>query len=333
MILAIDVGGTKTLVGLYCKAGNGWSLYKERKYKSADYESITEILLSFLPMDLDGQIDCVCAGVAGTVINGDCKITNLSWTISVVEIQQVTKVKQVHLLNDLAATAWAVALGSMQYEEINLKANLQPQKNETIAILSAGTGLGEAILVSTRHDGYSVLATEGGHSSFAPQNSEQDRLLAYLRSKYEGHVSYERLVSGEGLFNIYSFLESEGQYNVSTKITEKLHKKDPAEVIGSEAMKGQDEMCCKALKLFCEVYAAEAGNLALKCLPQAGVVLAGGISPKILKAIKQPYFMESFINKGRYKGFLSGLSVRVCMNDKAVLLGALAFAGNQLDKA
>jgi len=331
MILAIDVGGTKTLLGLYCKADNGWSLYKEQKYKSSDYESITEILQSFLAKDFDKQIECVCAGVAGTVIDESCKITNLTWTISVAEIKQVTKAKWVYLLNDLAATAWAVALGDLQYEEINLNANLQLPKNETIAILSAGTGLGEAILVSTGSDGYSVLSTEGGHGSFAPQNSEQDRLLAYLRSKYEGHVSYERLVSGEGLFNIYSFLQAEGIYTASPEITEKMQKKDPAEVIGNEAMLGQDELCCNAIQLFCEVYAAEAGNLALKCLPRSGIVLAGGISPKILKAIKQPYFIESFINKGRYKSFLSGLSIRVCMNDKAVLLGALAFARNQLD--
>jgi len=331
MILAIDVGGTKTLLGLYCKAGNGWSLYKEKKYKSSDYESIAEILQSFLAKDFDKQIECVCAGVAGTVIGESCNITNLTWTISAAEIQQVTKAKCVYLLNDLAATAWAVAFGGMQYEEINLNANLQLPKNETIAILSAGTGLGEAILVNTRNGGYSVLSTEGGHSSFAPQNSEQDRLLAYLRSKYEGHVSYERLVSGEGLFNIYSFLQAEGICTANPEITEKMQNKDPAEVIGSEAMLGQDELCCSAIQLFCEIYAAEAGNLALKCLPQSGIVLAGGISPKILKAIKQPYFIESFINKGRYKSFLSGLSIRVCMNDKAVLLGALAFARNQLD--
>jgi len=329
MILAIDVGGTKTLLGLYCKAGDSWSLYKEQKYKSSDYESITEILQSFLAKDFEKQIDCVCAGVAGTVIDESCKITNLSWTISVAEIQQVTKAKQVYLLNDLAATAWAVALGDMQYEEINLKANLQLPKNETIAILSAGTGLGEAILVNTGNDGYNVLSTEGGHSSFAPQNSEQDRLLAYLRLKYEGHVSYERLISGAGLVNMYSFLQTEGKYIANPEITEKMQKLDPGEVIGSEAMLGQDELCCRAIQLFCEIYAAEAGNLALKCLPQSGVVLAGGISPKILAAIKQPYFIESFVNKGRYKPFLSGLSVRVCMNDKAVLLGALAFAQKQ----
>ena len=329
MILAIDVGGTKTLLGLYCKAGDSWSLYKEQKYKSSDYESITEILQSFLAKDFEKQIDCVCAGVAGTVIDESCEITNLTWTISVAEIQQVTKARHVYLLNDLAATAWAVALGNMQYEEINVKANLQQSKNKTIAILSAGTGLGEAILVNAGSDGYNVLSTEGGHSSFAPQNSEQDRLLAYLRSKYEGHVSYERLISGAGLVNIYSFLQSEGECITNPEITEKMQKLDPGEVIGSEAMLGQDELCCRAIQLFCEIYAAEAGNLALKCLPQSGVVLAGGISPKILAAIKQPYFIESFVNKGRYKPFLSGLSVRVCMNDKAVLLGALAFAQKQ----
>lgn len=327
MILAIDVGGTKTLLALYRENGSDWILYKEQLYKSADFSAIEDMINGFIGGDKLG-IRAVCAGVAGPVINEECKITNLSWSVTVEGIKKTTGAKQVYLLNDLAATAWAVALAKLQYEEINT--NLEGTKlgSGGIAILSAGTGLGEAVLIQDLQS-YKVLATEGGHGSFAPQNEQQDRLLVFLRKKYNGHVSYERLVSGTGLHNIYLFLQSEGRFPANKAMAEKIQlAEDPAEVIGSEAISGGDVLCNEALRLFCEVYAAEAGNLALKCLPQGGVVLAGGISPKILSLIKRQ-FMQAFVHKGRYSDYLAGLSVRVCMDEKAVLLGALAYAKTQ----
>lgn len=320
MILAVDVGGTKTLLALYRQEKNDWSLYREQSYKSAAFNGIEEIISNFLGPE-EQNIKTVCAGVAGTVINQKCRITNLAWGVSAEEVQKITGAKRVYLLNDLEATAWAVALASMRYEDINAKALVAAGN---IAILSAGTGLGEALLLQDSQ-GYKVLATEGGHASFAPQNEEQDRLLIFLRKKYKGHVSYERLVSGAGLYNIYLFLRSEGCFFENKKITEKMQYSDPAEIIGLEAVSGNDELCKESLRLFCDIYAAEAGNLALKCLPQGGVVLAGGIPPKVLKFIKAQ-FMRSFKNKGRYSSYLAKLSVRVCLNEKAVLLGALAYA-------
>lgn len=328
MILAIDIGGTKTLLALYRKKGNNWSLYKEASYKSIAFNGIEEIINKFLGADKQG-IEAVSAGVAGTVIDQECQITNLSWKVSIKAVQEVTGVKRVYLINDLAATAWAVALANMQYEEINTSVDKLSSVSGRgrIAILSAGTGLGEAILIQDIKGMQSanVLATEGGHGSFAPQNEQQDRLLAFLRKKYKGHVSYERLVSGAGLHNIYLFLQSEGVYLADKKITEKMQSSDPAEIIGLEAISGNNRLCEEAVKLFCDIYAAEAGNLALKCLPEGGVVLAGGMPPKILSIVKQQ-FMRSFRNKGRYSTYLASLSVRVCMNEKAVLLGALAYA-------
>jgi len=328
MILAIDVGGTKTLLALYRKNGNDWVLYKEQLYKSADFNAIEDMINCFIGEDKLG-IRAVCAGVAGTVINQECKITNLSWSVTVEGIQKTTGAKQVYLLNDLAATAWAVALASMQYEEINTGLEGAKPSPGAVAILSAGTGLGEAVLIQDFQN-YKVLSTEGGHSSFAPQNEQQDRLLVFLREKYKGHVSYERLVSGTGLHNIYLFLQNEGRFPANKTMAEKIQlAEDPAEVIGSEAISGRDVLCNEALRVFCDIYAAEAGNLALKCLPQGGVVLAGGISPKILNLIKRQ-FMQSFVYKGRYSAYLAGLSVRVCMDEKAVLLGALAYAKTQV---
>jgi len=324
MILAIDVGGTKTLLALYDEVDGSWCVYKQKEYKSHAYSNITEILASFLATESDKEVECVCAGVAGTIARQSCKITNLVWTISVAEIQQATGVKSVYLLNDLAATAWAVGLAEMQYEEINTEVNASNKKGN-VAVLSAGTGLGEAILINDSGN-HTVLSTEGGHASFAPQNEEQDRLLVYLRDKYEGHVSYERLISGEGLHNIYLFLMWDSGSSSKLHLLQEMTDENPAEIISKQALLSGDKFCCEALRIFCEIYAEEAGNLALKCLPQAGVVLAGGISPKILLAIKGPHFMASFVNKGRYSSFLKGLSVRVCLDENAVLLGALSYA-------
>ncbi len=323
MILAIDVGGTKTLVALYKQQDNAWKVCKEKKYQSSAYQSITEILTDFADQQVYAQVVSVCAGVAGPVVGGFCHITNLPWSLSVSEIQKVTTVEPVYLLNDLEATAWGIRyLDDEKFLEINLRA--QPKQGNT-AILSAGTGLGEAMLIN---DGEHIIAvaTEGGHTDFAPQNEEQDKLLVFLRNKYHGHVSYERLVSGEGLCNIYQYLKSLGTMSVSEELEEKMGLSDPAAVIGCAGLGETDTLCKEAIRLFCQIYAAEAANLALKCLPYAGVVLAGGMTPKLLPAIKQQYFMDAFLNKGRYRELLQNIPVRACRDEQIVLSGALAYA-------
>ena len=171
-----------------------------------------------------------------------------------------------------------------------------------------------------------AVATEGGHADFAPQNEEQDKLLIFLRAKYQGHVSYERLVSGDGLHNIYQYLKSLGTMPVSKELEEKMTSSDSAAVIGCAGLAGTNPICKEAVRLFCQIYAAEAANLALKCLPYAGVVLAGGMTPKLLPAIQQQYFMDAFLNKGRYRTLLQNIPVRVCMDEQIVLSGAFAYA-------
>jgi len=323
MILAIDVGGTKTLVALYEQQESAWVVCKEKKYQSAAYKSITEILNDFAGLQIYAQITSICAGVAGPVVDEVCHITNLSWGLSVSEMQKVTGVSDVYLLNDLEATAWGVRyLEEDKFVEINSKARPKPGN---IAILSAGTGLGEAMLI---RDGAHVtaVATEGGHTDFAPQNEEQDKLLIFLRDKYQGHVSYERLVSGEGLCNIYQYLKSLGVMPVSRQLEEKMLLSDPAAVIGSAGLADIDPLCKEAVRVFCQIYAAEAANLVLKCLPYAGVVLAGGMTPKLLPVIKQACFIDAFLNKGRYRELLQNIPVRACMDEQIVLSGALAYA-------
>ncbi len=329
MILTIDVGGTKTLLALYNQQGDSWRVEREKKYQSAAYHGISGILADFASQEIYQQVSVICAGVAGPVVGGVCHITNLSWSLSVSELQRVTDVGPVFLLNDLEATAWGVRyLDDGKFLDINQDA--KPEQGN-IAILSAGTGLGEAMLIRNgRH--VTAVATEGGHADFAPQNEEQDKLLVYLRKKYHGHVSYERLVSGEGLYNIYQYLRSLGNIIPSEKLEQHITLNAPAAVIGEAGLAETDALSIEAVRLFCQIYAAEAANLALKCLPYAGVVLAGGITPKLLPAIKQQYFMDAFLDKGRYRDLLKKIPVRVCMDESIVLSGALAFARHEEDK-
>ena len=323
MILAIDIGGTKALVALYKQQGSAWVVCKETKYQSSAYQSITEILADFMEQQSYTEISAICVGAAGPVVEGVCHITNLSWSLSVSELQKATKVQSVYLLNDLEATAWGIRyLGEEKFLDINPGAKPKPGN---IAILSAGTGLGEAILIKNGEHVIAV-ATEGGHTDFAPQNEEQDKLLVFLRAKYQGHVSYERLVSGEGLHNIYQYLKSLGTVSTNEQLEEKMISSGPAAVIGTAGLTETDPICVEAVRMFCQIYAAEAANLALKCLPYAGVVLAGGMTPKLLPAIKQQYFMDAFLNKGRYRELLKNIPVRACMNEQVVLSGALAYA-------
>ncbi len=323
MILAIDVGGTKTLLALYKQQGSAWVLCNEKKYQSSAYQGIASILSDFASEEIYKEISVICVGIAGPVVDNVCHITNLSWSLSVSELQRLTDVKSVFLLNDLEATAWGIqALDDDKFLEINPDAQSRPGN---VAILSAGTGLGEAMLIK---DGEHItaVATEGGHADFAPQNEEQDKLLVFLRHKYNGHVSYERLVSGEGLSNIYHYLKSLNEMPACQYLEQQMLISDAAAIIGEAGLAGADQLCQEAVRLFCQIYAAEAANLALKCLPYAGVVLAGGMTPKLLPAIQRQYFMDAFLNKGRYQGLLKKIPVRACLDEKIVLSGALAYA-------
>jgi len=326
MILAIDIGGTKTLVAFYQQLEDEtWHIVKQQKYQSSAYENITDILTNFADKQAYQQVVSICAGVAGPIINNTCQLTNLSWKVSVSELSQATGVQSVSLLNDLEATAWGIH-NIEPADLLNINESAVAAKAGHIAILSAGTGLGEAMLIREA-DKVIVVASEGGHTDFAPQNTEQDNLLCFLREKYQGHVSYERLVSGEGLYNIYQFLKQTGKFPENNAIKLKIHDvEEPATVIGSVGILKEDLLCEAAIRLFCEIYAAEAANLALKCLPYSGIVLAGGISPKLLPAIKSAYFLEAFLNKGRYEALLQNLPIYVCLNEEIVLFGAFSYA-------
>ncbi len=323
MILAGDVGGTKTILALFETGSESLNVLKKQQFASADYQTFTELLDVFLT-DVDGvEIKAVCIGVAGIVANGVCETTNLPWLLCCNEIGERVNSQKVWLLNDLEASAWGLLdLPEQYFVELNPDAT---QQQGNLAVVAAGTGLGEAIIA---WDGvaHHVIASEGGHADFAPGNEQEIALLRHLMKKYPDHVSCERLISGEGLVNIYEFL-NDINYAASTPETEKqLADRDPASVIGEAGVTGSDALCVEALKLFCRLYGSEAGNMALKCLPYGGVYLAGGIGAKILPVLQQGGFMSAFLAKGRCRTMLQTISIKVCINPEVALMGALSYA-------
>ena len=325
MIVAGDIGGTKTILALYKqeKPDEVFVCYKKQIFASADFDSFSELLDYFLSTEKNLSLKSICIGVAGPVENGDCITTNLPWVLKRKEIAGQTGAKHVCLLNDLEATAWGV-LGLPENDFVEL--NPDAKKNRgNLAVLAAGTGLGEALLIWS--DGkYHVVATEGGHTDFAPRNELEIGLLRYLMDSHPEHVSYERVVCGQGLVDIYQFLKSIQYAQADKNVESRMSKEDPAAVISEKAADGDDRLCIKALAMFCEIYGAEAGNLALKCLSNAGVVLAGGIAAKILPSMQNGDFMQGYLAKGRYKAALQNISVKVCLNPEVALLGAVTVA-------
>lgn len=323
MILVGDVGGTKTLLALYKVGEDGRECVFKARYASADFASFNELLSLFLGQSGQTQVSLVSIGVAGMIVDGNCHATNLPWLLDHNEIQLSTGAAKVVLINDLEASAWGLlTLSERDFVELNPNAVIKPGNH---AVVAAGTGLGEAIMA---WDGikHSILATEGGHVDFAPRNAQEIELLQFMLAKYPEHVSYERLVSGEGLVNLYRFLEHVGYAPANPAVERQLQQQDAAAVIGEMAIMGTDVLCLAAVRLFCALYGAEAGNLALKCLPYAGVFVAGGIAAKILPIMAEGHFMEGFVAKGRYRDMLQRLSVKVCLEPEVALLGALYFA-------
>ncbi len=323
MILAGDIGGTKTLLALYEQQNSSLNCYKKQQYVSADFTSFDDILIDFVAGE---KVDKVCIGVAGPVMNGVCRTTNLPWLLKAAEISRQTLASQVLLLNDLEAMAWGVLnLPEQDFVELN---PLAQHNSGNVAVLAAGTGLGEAI-VAWDGQKYHVIATEGGNTDFAPNSEEEIMLLRYLMGKYPEHVCYERVLSGAGLVNLYAFLKTIDYAIINPETEQRILTEDPASVISALGMTGKDILCHKALSMFCRIYGAEAANLALKCLPYRGVILAGGIAAKILPFMQQGEFMQGFLSKGRYRSVLEPISVKICLDPDAALWGTAIYASTK----
>ncbi|MEI6744369.1 MAG: glucokinase [Methylococcaceae bacterium] len=320
MILAGDIGGTKTLLAIF----DGEICVAKHRFESANHATFHNLLADFLALIPTVKIDTVCLGVAGAIVSGDCEATNLPWKLTCHEIAKQLNAEKVTLLNDLEAAAWGI-LSLPENDFIALNPNAKTQVGNC-AVLAAGTGLGEAIIF---YDGknHHVIANEGGHCDFAPTDAQQIALLSFMQARYPNHVSYERLVSGVGIVAIYDFLKQSGDYAISNELEAQLQTTDDsAAIISAAAMAKSDELCVATLQLFAKIYGSEAGNLALKCLPYGGVYLAGGIAVKCLPALQQGAFLEGFLSKGRFQNTLEKIAVNVCMQPEVGLLGALYFA-------
>jgi glucokinase len=327
-ILAGDVGGTKTHLGLYRANGPEPLLLRERVYATHDFASLEDAVADFLGGA--GLAGAACFGVPGPVIDGVSHATNVPWNIAEGTLARALNGTRVRLMNDLEATAY----GLLHLEETEL-AILQPGEarrgRANIAVIAAGTGLGEAGMVATA-DGYHAIATEGGHCDFAPRGPEQEQLLEFLAREF-GHVSFERVLSGPGLHNIYRFLLAHSQGSEAKEpqwLVERMSSEDPAAVISEAALEGRDPQCVHALEMFAAIYGAESANLALKFLAMGGVYLGGGIAPKILPFLQRGGFVRAFLDKGRLRSTLERIAIRVSLNPAAALIGAAHVAASML---
>lgn len=319
MILAGDVGGTSTRLALY-EAGATQPIARQ-DCRSGDHGSLIEAVRAF-PAWQSTVIEAACFGVAGPVRTGRVVMTNLPWVVDADQLRRDLGIAQVRVINDIEALAFGVArLGPGDLEV--LQAGL-PAASGHRAVIAAGTGLGEAILF---HDGarHRPVATEGGHADFAPRDALEAELLAHLRTIH-GRVSYERVLSGAGLVTLYRFLRDSGREVELAAIAQGMGERDPAAIITAAAAAGECALCELTVPRFASIYAAEAGNLALKANATGGVFIGGGIAPNIIAHLRAPAFVESFRDKGRMRPLLEAMPLAVITNADAALLGAASVA-------
>jgi glucokinase len=317
LILAGDIGGTSTRLAYFDSAGGMLLPLIEGRFPSREAGSLLEIVGRFAA----GQglaADRACFGIAGPVRHGRVQTPNLPWSVDADELAQALKLPAVRLINDLEANAYGIDL--LGPEDLLVLNQGVPDPTGTIAVVSAGTGLGEA-LAYWDGSAHRPLSSEGGHADFAPRNELESELLLFLRAEH-GRVSTERVVSGPGLRNIYRFLRDARHVPEAPAVAEAMRHDDPSAVITRAALAGGCPLCGQVLDLFVSLYGAEAGNVALRTLATGGVYLGGGIAPKIIERLKGPGFMLAFSTKGRLSPLLENIPVLVILNDRAALRGA-----------
>ena len=330
-VLAGDIGGTKTNLGLFEIQNRQLRSLFEATWSSTEFHSLEAIISKFLqqlPAESGGSelsIKHACFGIAGPVSNNRCDVTNLPWVIDGHQIQQQFAWQSVNLLNDLEANAWGIAaLDDNDFVVLNQGKD----SPGNASIIAAGTGLGQAGLFWDGRQ-HRPFASEGGHTDFCPATEQEYRLHQFLSKKYSGHVSWERIVSGMGLENLHQFLCHEQNIRPAQWLAEEMQQGDAAAAISKAAMAGKDPVCEQALDWFVHLYGVEAGNHALKIMSRGGVYLGGGIAPKIIKKLQTGDFINAFMAKGRMSHLLADMPVRVIMNDKTALYGPALYAGRQ----
>ncbi|HEY1210929.1 MAG TPA: glucokinase [Terracidiphilus sp.] len=320
MILAGDVGGTKVHLELFDFTDGKLKHARDQLFLAKEYAGLEAIVKEFVVTE---KVTAACFGVPGPVREGRLRLTNLPWTLDSRELANSLNIDYVFLINDLQANGYGIAeLGA---EQIYTLSDGDARQVGNRALISAGTGLGEAFLVWDGRD-YVPYPSEGGHSDFAPRNEDEFDLLRFLRQKYNGRISFERVVSGQGLTNCYEFLREVRGLEEPAWLAERMTQEDPNAVITELALKARSEICEKALDLFVSAYGAEAGNLALKILSVGGLYVGGGIAPRILEKLKDGTFLKAFTDKGRLSQLLVNMPVRVILESRTALMGAAAYA-------
>jgi glucokinase len=325
MILAGDIGGTSTRLAYFEIDQGRLKKTLQKKYPSRSHKGLDDIVRDFLQHH-HVKVEHAAFGIAGPVRRGRVETTNLPWTVDASNLASVLVIADVFLLNDLEANTYGLfELVPNDFAVIN---SGTPADAGNLAVISAGTGLGEAGAI---WDGsrYVVFASEGGHTDFAPREQLEIELLLYVRERLNGRVSYERILSGPGLYTIYQFLRDTGRGIEEPWLKTELQNGDPAAIVGQHGIAGRSELCVRALDLFIRVYGAEAGNLALKLMATRGVFIGGGIAPKLVSKLQSDDFMEAFAAKGRFETLLRAIPIRVVLNDEAALLGSARYAGLQ----
>ncbi|MFB2977474.1 glucokinase [Microseira sp. BLCC-F43] len=337
LLLAGDIGGTKTILRLV-KSPDSGQMYSldEATYASGEFPDLVPMVRQFLQAGAEhlGYVPApekACFAIAGPVVNNTTKLTNLTWLLDAKRLEQELAISKVSLINDFAAVGYGV-LGLGESDLHTLQAET-PQKDAPIAVIGAGTGLGQGFLIPVG-DTYQVFSSEGGHTDFAPRTELEFQLLKYLMDKHNiQHVSVERVVSGQGIVSIYQFLRDRLSLPESPDIAADIRSWeqqagqnektiDPAAVISKAALEGSDQLCSQTMQIFIEAYGAEAGNHALKLLPYGGVYIAGGIAAKILPLIQSGNFLTAFTQKGRMSTLLEKMPVHVVLNPQVGLIGA-----------
>jgi glucokinase len=342
LLLAGDIGGTKTILRMVEESpGPAWKTVHEARYSSRDFPDLVPIVQQFLSaaeqkLGITPSPEKACFAIAGPVVKDTCVLTNLAWVLDARRLEKELDIANIQLINDFAAVGYGI-LGLDAEKDLYTLQEATPQPDAPIAVIGAGTGLGEGFLIQQAGN-YRVFATEGGHTEFAPRNELEFQLLQYLREKYGiGRVSVERVVSGQGIVALYQFLRDRqiakespeiGQIVITWEREAGRSEKsvDPAAAISKAALEKSDRLCEQALNMFIEAYGAEAGNVALKLLPYGGLYVAGGIAAKILPLIQEGSFLRAFSQKGRVSPLLEKVPLHIVLNPQVGLIGAVRWA-------
>ena len=327
MILAGDVGGTKVHLSLYSFAGGNLVKLREEKFPAAEYPCLDDVVKTFLAKGQEKREEIVasCFGCPGPVRDGRLKLTNLPWELDARDLQRNLGIEHIFLINDLEANGYGIP--ELAKDQIHTLHEGDPAGVGHRGLISAGTGLGECVLIwdgkLRRHQ---PIPSEGGHVDFSPRNEREIALLNYLRRTLNGRVSFERVVSGLGIRNVYAFLRDDQKMDEPAWLRDRMASEDPNAVIGTCAEEGSSEICVETMNIFAAAFGAKAGNLALTLLSAGGIYLGGGIAPKVLQVMGNGKFTEAFLDKGRMTPILETVPVRVILDDTCALLGAAAYA-------